>query len=130
MSPAATQWLYPYPLYGESPNHSAVDFTQPDAVRHPLYAEALEHQLSAHLQVNTARSWLRAMQVMLGTTVLIGFLDVHRHRGVCNMSCCCMVSLYYVWSNTQCRKIHYVALVLHHGRKSHRCSLVHDRSIA
>ncbi|KAK9919096.1 hypothetical protein WJX75_009374 [Coccomyxa subellipsoidea] len=54
MSPAATQWLYPYPLYSESPNHSAVDFTQPDGVRHPLYAEALKHQLSAHLQAGDA----------------------------------------------------------------------------
>lgn len=52
MSPAATQWLYPHPLYGESANHSAVDFAQPDLARHPLYKEALEHQLSAHLEVS------------------------------------------------------------------------------
>lgn len=54
MSPATTQWLYPQPLYGESPNHSAVDFAQPDSARHPLYAEALQHQLSADLQVTSA----------------------------------------------------------------------------
>ncbi|CAL8464138.1 g3673 [Coccomyxa elongata] len=54
MSPATTQWLYPQPLYGESPNHSAVDFAQPDLARHPLYAEALQHQLSANLQAGDA----------------------------------------------------------------------------
>lgn len=54
MSPATTQWLYPQPLYGESPNHSTVDFAQPDLARHPLYAEAPQHQLSANLQVISA----------------------------------------------------------------------------
>ena len=50
-SPAATRNLYPMPLYGESPNHSAVDVAAPDSRRHPLYAQALEHELVADVRV-------------------------------------------------------------------------------
>lgn len=56
MSPAATQWLYPLPLYGESPNHSPVDLAQPEAARYPLSAHAVQHQLSAHLEVTYSPS--------------------------------------------------------------------------
>ena len=50
-SPAATPYLYPMPLYGESPNHSEVDVTCPDLAQHPLYPSALEHELVADLGV-------------------------------------------------------------------------------
>jgi hypothetical protein len=50
MSPAATRWLYPLPLHGESPNHSGVDCGAPDLARHPLYPRAQACQLSAQLQ--------------------------------------------------------------------------------
>ena len=50
-SPAASRYLYPMPLYGESPNHSAVDIAAPDARRHPLYKQALQHELVANVRV-------------------------------------------------------------------------------
>lgn len=50
-SPGATPYLYPMPLYGESPNHSNVDVTAPDLVTHPLYREAAEHEFVADLNV-------------------------------------------------------------------------------
>eukprot|EP00877_Chromochloris_zofingiensis_P010690 jgi/Chrzof1/5875/Cz16g19010.t1 len=36
-SPAATPGLYPRPLYGESSNHSKVDFAADEHNTHPLY---------------------------------------------------------------------------------------------
>lgn len=50
-SPGATPYLYPMPLYGESPNHSSVDVTAPDLITHPLYREAAEHEFVADLNV-------------------------------------------------------------------------------
>ena len=55
-SPAATPYLYPMPVYGESPNHSEVDVTCPDLDRHPLYPRAAEFELVAVLEVYTAAS--------------------------------------------------------------------------
>ena len=54
LSPAATRWVYPLPVWGESPNHSAVDFAAPDLARHPLFARAQACELVAELQA----SWL------------------------------------------------------------------------
>lgn len=51
LSPEATKWVYPQPVYGESPNHSQVNFADPDLNQHPLYAKALQHVLTAELQV-------------------------------------------------------------------------------
>ena len=50
-SPAATRYLYPMPLYGESPNHSAVDVAAPDSRRHPLYKQARQHEVMADIRV-------------------------------------------------------------------------------
>jgi Cupin-like domain len=58
MSPAATRFLYPLPVFGESPNHSAVDFARPDLDRHPLYARALPGRLLASLQACSGRRFL------------------------------------------------------------------------
>ena len=54
MSPEATAFLYPLPLWSESPNHSTVNFAQPDLGAHPLYSRALGLQLS----------WTRHVEVM------------------------------------------------------------------
>jgi Cupin-like domain len=35
----------------QAANHSSVNFAAPDLARHPAYAQALEHQLTAELQV-------------------------------------------------------------------------------
>lgn len=51
MSPAATQHLYPLPLAGESPNHSAVDWVAPDYRAHPRARHALAMQQMAVLRV-------------------------------------------------------------------------------
>ncbi len=50
-SPAATRYLYPMPLYGESPNHSAVDVAASDTRCHPLYKQARQHELLADVRV-------------------------------------------------------------------------------
>lgn len=51
LSPAATRWVYPLPLHGESANHSGVNFAAPDLAAHSLYAHAQAAQLTAELQV-------------------------------------------------------------------------------
>lgn len=50
-SPLQTSSLYPSPLYGEAPNHSSVNFADPDLEQHPLYASALQRCQVAELQV-------------------------------------------------------------------------------
>ena len=60
MSPEATAFLYPLPLWSESPNHSAVNFAQPDLVAHPLYCRALGLQHVVTLQV----SWTVHVEVV------------------------------------------------------------------
>ena len=50
--PDLTPCVYPLPLWGQSSNHSAVDFAQPDAVKHPRFQEALQAQQSFDLQVS------------------------------------------------------------------------------
>ena len=52
LSPAATRWVYPLPVWGESPNHSAVDFAAPDLARHPLFVRAQACELVAELQAS------------------------------------------------------------------------------
>ena len=52
MSPEATPFLYPLPLWSESPNHSAVNFAQPDLGTYPLYSRALGLQQVVTLQVS------------------------------------------------------------------------------
>lgn len=42
--PSTAPLLYPEAVWGESANHSRVDFAKPDLVQHPLYAQALGHQ--------------------------------------------------------------------------------------
>lgn len=53
-SPEATPCMYPLPLWGESPNHSSVNFAAPDLARHPLYARALDSMLTAELEVSAS----------------------------------------------------------------------------
>ena len=53
MSPEATAFLYPHSLLGESPNHSQVNFADPDLQQHPLYPQALQSQQEFHLKVST-----------------------------------------------------------------------------
>ncbi|KAK9823201.1 hypothetical protein WJX72_001067 [[Myrmecia] bisecta] len=53
-SPAMTPWLYPMPIWGESPNHSAVNFAAPDLQQHPLYAQALLGKQVAVLEAGDA----------------------------------------------------------------------------
>ena len=56
-SPAMTRNLYPMPVYGESPNHSAVDVAAPDQMLHPSYAAAQQQELVADVQVATYKHW-------------------------------------------------------------------------
>lgn len=51
MSPAATAFLYPHSVMGESPNHSQVNFAAPDLQQHPLYPQALQSQQEFVLKV-------------------------------------------------------------------------------
>ena len=51
MHPDLTPRLYPYPLWGQSSNHSAVDYTQPDPDLHPWFQSALNEQQRFELQV-------------------------------------------------------------------------------
>ena len=51
MHPDLTPCVYPLPLWGQSSNHSAVDFTQPDCDLHPRFQQALQQQQSFELQV-------------------------------------------------------------------------------
>jgi hypothetical protein len=39
-------------VYGESPNHSQVNFADPDLAEHPLYALAQRRMLSATLKAS------------------------------------------------------------------------------
>ena len=50
-APGQAARLYARPLHGEAPNHSAVDFAQPDLEQHPLYPLALAECLVADLHV-------------------------------------------------------------------------------
>ena len=51
MHPDLTPCVYPLPLWGQSSNHSAVDFAQPDALEHPRFQQALQAQQSFEMQV-------------------------------------------------------------------------------
>ena len=55
MHPDATPCLYPLPLWGQSSNHSAVDFSQPDPELHPRFEEAQQAQCSFQLQAGPLR---------------------------------------------------------------------------
>ncbi len=52
-SPEATPGMYPLPLWGESSNHSRVNFSAPDLKLHPLYTDALKSMQTADLQVSS-----------------------------------------------------------------------------
>mmetsp|Transcript_39812 Transcript_39812/g.94556 ORF Transcript_39812/g.94556 Transcript_39812/m.94556 type:complete len:396 (-) Transcript_39812:178-1365(-) len=54
VSPKHTALLYPKEVYGESTNHSQVDFANPDLERFPLYSEVDGLALSAELEPGDA----------------------------------------------------------------------------
>jgi Cupin-like domain len=48
-SPEVTPAMYPRPVWGDSSNHSAVNFAEPDAQVHPLFSHAKAQALTVEL---------------------------------------------------------------------------------